>query len=229
MFSREAEVTDSNPYMPRVNISIFPEAARGRIKDEIVDFIAKAAKAKADFGKSPASLLGMEVTSGQQKSKSPVTLEDLPEVMDLLTTGYHVYEDGFVYGRINVNTATRTALSTIGKLTPEEIDGILKTRQQLEPEVKKTIAWLVTENVLSPEKFKEVACLLTTRSYQFMVESLGYNDYDGIRCRLQAIMELRLPRVQYIYFRDLTALGRSYNLGGLENSDVIVTQDILGR
>lgn len=228
VYSREPEVTDGNPYMPRVNISIFPDVARGRVRDEIVDFIIEAAKAKVDFGKTPANLVGMTFTKDGKETASPATLEDLPAIMDVLTTGYHVHEDGHVYGRINVNTAPRAILATIGKLTPEEIDAMVKTRTRLDAESTKTIAWLATENVLSLEKFKEVAYLFTARSYQFMVESVGYNDYDGMQCRLQAVMELRLPRVQAIYYRDLSSLGRSYKLSGLDEGHGIIPQDIFG-
>jgi len=167
----------------------------------------------------------MQVGKGGSTFVSPATEEDLPAVMDLLTTGYHVHDDGFVYGRINVNTASRTVLGTIGKLTPEEIDAILSVRNRLTDEARKTTAWLVTEKVLTLDKYKEVAYLFTARSYQFTVESIGYGDYDGLQCRLQTVMELRLPRVQYVYFRDLTEFGASYRLGEFEQDDVIVTQE----
>jgi len=228
VYSREPEVSDSNPYVPRVNINLWPEGARERLDDEIVDFIVQAKDAKVDFGKTPASLVGMEFEKNDEKVASPAVIEDLPAIMDILTTGYHVSDDGFVYGRININTATRRVLRTIGKLTGEQVDGIIKTRHRLDGQRKKTIAWLVTENVMPVEEFKEVAYLFTARSYQFTVEALGYKDYDDIQCRLQAVMELRLPRVQYIYFRDLSGLGRSYNIGGFEEGHVIITQDISG-
>lgn len=226
VYSREPEVCDSNAFMPRVNITMLPDGARGKVRDEIIDFIKKAIKAKAKFGKSPASLLGMTVKSGDTTLTSPVTLEDMPAVMDCLTTGYHVYKDGFVYGRININTASRTVLQTIGKLSEEEIDLILKVRSQLDAERKKTIAWLVTEKALSEEQFKEVAHLFTARSYQFTMESIGYNDYDGLQCRLQAVLELRLPRVQYVYFRDLSEFGRCYNFKKLKEGNTVVQQNV---
>lgn len=225
VYSREPEVTDGNPYMPRVNMTIWPEGVADKLRPELAAFLVQARDGKADFGKTPANLVGMQVGKGGSTFVSPATEEDLPAVMDLLTTGYHVHDDGFVYGRINVNTASRTVLGTIGKLTPEEIDAILSVRNRLTDEARKTTAWLVTEKVLTLDKYKEVAYLFTARSYQFTVESIGYGDYDGLQCRLQTVMELRLPRVQYVYFRDLTEFGASYRLGEFEQDDVIVTQE----
>jgi len=159
-----------------------------------------------------------------QKVTSPVTAEDLESIMDLLTTGYHLNKDGFVYGRINVNTASKAVLTTIGHLTDSEIEGIISVRSRLDAQGSKTIAWLVTQNVLKAEKFAKVACLFTARSYQFMIESLGYADRQAIQARIQAVMELRLPRIQYVYWRDLTGLGRAYNVGEFGESNIAAKQ-----
>jgi type II secretory pathway component PulK len=249
VYSREPEVTETDPYQPRVNIKDWPEALitsliGTKLKPEIVKFIIEAKNAKVDFGSSPASLLGMKISKGgtqtetqsttqpatqpaQQESGgsvSPVTVEDLETVMDLLTTGYHLNSDGCVYGRINVNTASRAVLRTIGRLTESEIDGIIATRSRLDAQSTRTLAWLVKQNVLTAEKFKEVACLFTARSYQFMIEALGYYDHGGAQARIQAVLELRLPRVQYIYWRDLTSLGKAYDLSDFGETNSAVKQ-----
>jgi type II secretory pathway component PulK len=229
VYSRESDVADSDPYQPRINIKTWPEEALKTMlpkyfRTEVVDFIVKAKKAKADFGESPASLLGMEVKDGDNTIPNPVTAEDMPDIMDYLTTGYHLHEDGYIYGRININTASRTVLRTIGKLTDSEIEAILTTRSRLDSSAKKTVAWLLTQNVLPEEKFKQVAYLFTARSYQFMMEALGYCDTDAAQARIQAVMELRLPRVQYIYWRDLSNLGRAYNIGEFDKTKISVGQ-----
>jgi len=230
VYSREPEVTDSDPFQPRVNISSWPiESIRmlvgNKIRPEVLDFIAKARKANKKFDSSPACLLGMEYEDKDgQKVTSPVTAEDLESIMDLLTTGYHLNKDGFVYGRINVNTASKAVLTTIGHLTDSEIEGIISVRSRLDAQGSKTIAWLVTQNVLKAEKFAKVACLFTARSYQFMIESLGYADRQAIQARIQAVMELRLPRIQYVYWRDLTGLGRAYKVGEFGESNIAAKQ-----
>lgn len=229
--SREPEFSDSNPYQPRINIQVFPAAVLRTslvkfLRPEVVDFIAEARQAGADFGRTPANLVGLTYTDKQKQSHtSPATVDDLPAVMDYLTTGHNEHGDGFVYGRININTAPRTVLKTIGRLTDSQINDIIRIRGELEPESRQTTAWLVTHEVMSTDEFKQVACLFTARSYQFMVESLGYCDYDGVQCRLQAVLELRFPRVQFVYVRDLSGLGQSYPLRKVEEGDVIVGQN----
>ncbi len=229
VYSREPDVTDSDPYQPRINIKEWPVPILQTmlpkyISQEIVDFIVKAREAKADFGTSPATLLGMEITSGETKITSPVTTEDLPTIMDVLSVGYHLNSDGFVYGRINVNTAPRTVFASIGWLTDSEIDGIISTRMRLDSTTTKTTAWLVTQNVVTAEKYKEIACLFTARSYQFMMDALGYCDTESIQARIQAVLELRLPRVQYIYWRDLSSFGRTYNIEEFGEKKIVVQQ-----
>jgi len=113
-------------------------------------------------------------------------------------------------------------LETIGKLTDTEIDNIISVRSRLDSESRKTVAWLLTQNVLTEEKFKQVAYLFTARSYQFMMEALGYSDVDAVQARIQAVLELRLPRAQYIYWRDLSGLGRSYNIGEITSSKTVI-------
>jgi type II secretory pathway component PulK len=227
VYSRESDVSDSDPYQPRINIQEWPSDILKTmlpkyLRSEVVDFIVAAKKAKADFGESPANLLGLEVKDGETTISNPVTVEDMPDIMDYLTTGYHLHEDGYIYGRININTAPRTVLETIGKLTDTEIDNIISVRSRLDSESRKTVAWLLTQNVLTEEKFKQVAYLFTARSYQFMMEALGYSDVDAVQARIQAILELRLPRAQYIYWRDLSGLGRSYNIGEITSSKTVI-------
>lgn len=231
VYSREGDMCDSNPYQPRSNIQAWPAELlklmlSEHFDDEFVDFVVTARQAGVDFGKTPANLIGCKFKYKNKEYTCPVGVEDLPEmlpkIMDLLTTGYHVHDDGFIYGRININTAPRTVLQTIGKLTGDDIDRILEVRGRLDEETRKTTAWLVTQEVMDIEKFKDVAYLFTTRSYQFTVEALGYCDYDGARARMQAVVELRLPRVQYVYVRDLTALGISYDLSEFRQGDFII-------
>jgi type II secretory pathway component PulK len=254
VYSREPEVTDTDPYQPRINIKDWPDAVirpmmeKTQIRPEVIDFIIKMKADKIIPGRSPASLLEFKYkkpkkstdnTSSQpgdntsdntsdNKTKdwveSPVTVSDMPLMLDVLTTGVRVHDDGFVYGRININTAPRTVLRTIGWLTETEIDSIMQTRAKLAQSDKRTIAWLITQGALSVDKFKKVAPLFTARSYQFMIEALGYRDKQAYQARIQTVVELRLPRVQYIYYRDLTGLGRAYDIAKFGEQKIVTRQ-----
>lgn len=226
VYSREPEVTDKNPYQPRINIVDWPVSTlktmlpRCNLRDEVVKFILMAGTGSK---RTPAELFGYKHRDYRPGNvtitTSPVTVEDLPIIMDCLTSGYKQFTDGYVYGRININTAPREVLATIGKLTEAEIDAIIATRERLDGQARKTIAWLVTEDVLKADKFKQVAYLFTARSFQFTVEALGYAQHNAVVARIQAVLDLRLPRVQYLYWRDLTSLGMAYKIEILGESD----------
>lgn len=223
VYSKEQDVTDSDPYcirydtrwgvMPMVWDKIIGNKL-DKLGSERISFI-KGALGK--IKRTPAEFLTLENSPFKDNP------EGIDTVMDLFTCGYKVYsKDGYVYGRINVNTASKTVLATIGKLDAAEIDAIISTRARLDASALRSTAWLVLQRALTPEKYAQVAYLLTARSFQFTVESVGYAGRDTLQSRLQAVLELRLPRVQYIYWRDLTSLGRAYNIGDFGDEKIAV-------
>lgn len=156
---------------------------------------------------TPAALLRAQPVGDNQLS-SPLRLEHLPIVMDRLTT--HSPEDGKIPGLINVNTASGLVLECIEGLTGEQIDAILEARDLLDPELKETTAWLVSEEVLDLDTFIRIAPYITARPQQFTIESLGYGDHTGMVSRIQVVVDMLGPIAQTVYYRDLTHLGGHY-------------------
>jgi hypothetical protein len=122
-------------------------------------------------------------------------------------------------GVINVNTAPVEVLMTLpdphsasGRMEEAVAHAIVTTRAQLESADKQTPAWLITKGVLDYEQFDAIYPLITARGMQFTIESLGYADHVGQVTRLQAVIEMRGPLAQVMYYRDLTALGATYPL-----------------
>lgn len=153
---------------------------------------------------TPASLL-RERKVGDNVVASPLTVEDLPVVMDVLTTVPPTQRT--IPGLINVNTAPRLVLECIDGLSVEQVEAILETRDRVGPQYKETTAWLVTEGVLDFETYEKVAPQITARAQQFTIEALGYADHKGMVTRLQAIVDLTGPVAQTVYYRDITYLG----------------------
>jgi len=153
---------------------------------------------------SPAALLwGAKIDN--RDVDSPLTVEDLPVVMDHLTMVPPQQKK--VPGLININTAPRLVLECIDGLTPQQIEGILQTRDSLDATTLSTTAWLVTEGIMDIVSYDKIANQITARGQQFMVESLGYSDFQGMVTRLQAIVEINGPVAQTIYYRDASFLG----------------------
>jgi len=65
----------------------------------------------------------------------------------------------------------------------------------------------VTSGAISPETFALISNLVTTRSIQFTIDAIGFNDQVGSVKRLQVVVEMRGELATIKYFRDITSLG----------------------
>ncbi len=142
----------------------------------------------------------------------PGTLEDLPLILDRLTTNPSPLSGG----RINVSTAPREVLSMLEELTPEDVEAIVATRQTLDSVTKSTPAWLVTQGVISEYKFRRILDRITTNSSVYRIEPVGYADDVGIVERYMVIIQMRGPVPQVLYYRNLNPLGMAYRPHGEE-------------
>lgn len=169
---------------------------------------------------SPADLLTLEL--GGDAGPNPLTLDDLPILMDRTTTIDPIQEQA---GLINIMTAPPQVLRCLAWLSGEDIGAILQTRRELPEEARATTAWLVTQEVISLETYQKIAPLITARGRQFTIQSIGYADHLGAISRLQVIVEMRGSLGQVLYHRDLTRLGavfpvreneEEYGFGGFD-------------
>jgi len=158
--------------------------------------------------RSPASLLRPRKIGTQQEEPSPLTVEQLPLLMDRLSTRRPT--ERRIAGLINVNTAPRQVLECLGELNGEQIQSILALRETLDAETLSTPAWLVTQGAVDLETFDKIASNLTSRGQQFSIESLGYGDHIGMVTRLQVVVDMVGPIAQTIYYRDMSYLGGGY-------------------
>ena len=164
--------------------------------------------------RSPASLLFDRVVSGQpQPQPSPLHVEDLPVLMDRFTTVDPAQKK--LTGLININTAPRAVMECVAArsdvpLTADQISAILEVRDTLSAESKESTAWLVTSEVIDLETYDAIAPLITARSQQFMIESLGYADHIGMVTRLEVVVDMVGPIPQTIYYRDISEVGANF-------------------
>ncbi len=158
--------------------------------------------AQANKLRSPADLLLVEAEGG-----NPLTSEDLPILMEKTTVNDPLLAPE---GLINVLTAPPQVLRTLPALTGEEVAAMVGARAELTDQERVSTAWLLTKEVVSPEHYGEIAGLITVRSIQFSIESLGFADHVGAVSRLQVMVEMRGPVPQILYYRDLTSLGAVY-------------------
>lgn len=152
---------------------------------------------------------------------SPVEAEDMAVLFDRLT----VWNSPVVAGLININTAPPAVLRTLPGLDPEDGDTIVEKRVQVDETEKLTPAWLVTSGALTPEKLALISNLVTSRSIQFTIDSIGFADHVGAVRRVQAVVEMRGELAQIKYFRDITSLGIGYPVWDDQRSEGFAFSD----
>jgi hypothetical protein len=81
--------------------------------------------------------------------------------------------------------------------------------------VYRSPAWLVTEANLPVSTVRSLEKYVTTRSQVYRVQVLGYFDAGGPSARLEAVIDTNSGRPRIVYWRDLTELGRGYDLTGM--------------
>lgn len=86
-------------------------------------------------------------------------------LLDAITTT----EDEYLIGRIDLTTATAGALACVPGIDADLAETLVRTRERLDAATLRSLAWPVTEGVLTPEQFERAVDSLTTRSLQWRV------------------------------------------------------------
>ncbi len=147
----------------------------------------------------------------------PGTIADLPVILDQLTTDPRP----IMMGRINITTAPREVLRTLAELDAETVTAILSKRGGLSGDDKRTCAWLLSQDLVSERKFRRMLPRITAGSSTFSIDAVGFADHVGVVRRLNAVIEMRGPIGQVLYYRDLTPLGPAYRPHGEEIRSVV--------
>jgi type II secretory pathway component PulK len=168
---------------------------------------------------SSVSIPGRTSQSPATRYSSPLNdsggqKELLPKLLDKVTTS----QDAEVPGRVNVNTAPEAVLAALPGMTDREVRSILDHRRgrsaadMLAPAYQ-TPAWLLSEAGVPLETLRTLERYITARSQVYRVQSLGYFDGGGPTARVEAIIDTNGGRPRIIYWRNLTELGKGYDLG----------------
>jgi type II secretory pathway component PulK len=167
-------------------------------------------------------LIGTEIliTSGQGRNmtvrKIACPLNDasrqkdlLPMVLDKLTTS----SSSDVPARINVNTAPQAVLTALPGLQPTDVSSIMSARQggTTDP-IFNTPAWLLTEAHLSANTLKTLDRFVTARTQVYRVQVVGHFGGRGPSARIEAVIDTNRGRPRITYWRDLSELGRGFDL-----------------
>ena len=161
----------------------------------------------------PAELLEAKTKLKDEKGKevevaSGVGKAELAMVLDKFsgTPEYHLH------GLMNINTASANVLRTLPEMDDALADAIVATRKGLQPERRKTTAWLYEEGLVDAAKFKALAPYITARSLQFHCQVIGYGVQSGRFRVLEAIIDVAGYDPEISYLRDVTRSGLPFAL-----------------
>lgn len=218
---------------PQVNINgnaqqLQAQLAATGLSDQTISFIV-AYRGDGQRFNHPSQLLGMTYTTqdrggggpggrrsggggpggGGQMISSGVTVDDLPTVLDKLTVNN---PNRPVSGLINVNTAPSLVLAAMPEIDQSVADSIVEARGTLEDEELKTTAWLLAQNLVDEETYKNIAPKLTSRGYQYHIRVIGFGVPSGRYRILEAIIDIGGTTPRITYLRDITQLGVPFPL-----------------
>jgi type II secretory pathway component PulK len=180
---------------------------------------------QANLISSIYSLVGTSVrvpasAPGQQAITYPSPLNDpgqqvqlLPLLLDQTTT----VQSTEIPARVNVNTAPTAVLQALPGLSDADIQSIVNNRPSpdatdVPDAIYQTTAWLVTQANISPKTMQTLEKYITAGSQVYRVQSVGYFDGGGPTVRIEAVVDANGGRPRIISFRDLTELGKGYDL-----------------
>jgi type II secretory pathway component PulK len=162
----------------------------------------------------PASSAGQRATVYASPLNDPAQQAQLlPLLLDQTTTS----QAAEIPARVNVNSAPSAVLQSLPNLSDADIQSILNNRPSPDstdpPDpIFQTTAWLLTRANISASTLQSLEQYITAGSQVYRVQSVGYFDGGGPTVRVEAVIDTNGGRPRVISFRDLTELGKGYNL-----------------
>jgi hypothetical protein len=167
------------------------------------------------------------VTTGSGRSaqtvKMPSPLNDsgqqallLPVLLDSCTTSTATD----VAPRININTAPQAVLTALSQAVPALTDTYVQSIISLRPTpdniqtdpMWRTTTWLLTQANIPATTLKSLDKYITGRTQVYRFQSIGYFDKGGPISRIEAVVDTNMGRPRIVYTRDITELGRGFDL-----------------
>jgi type II secretory pathway component PulK len=137
----------------------------------------------------------------------------LPTMLDKLTTS----ADQDMPARINVNTAPLAVLTALPGVASTDVSTIQSARPNptsgsASDPIYQTTAWLYTEAGLSPDVLKTLDRFVTARTQVYRIQVVGQFSGNGPSARIEAVIDTNRGRPRFVYWRDLSELGRGFNM-----------------
>ena len=173
---------------------------------------------------SVADLIGATVSasdgSSSQVVQSPVTA-DSRELLEALLDRTTTDPNPVIPGRINVNLAARPVLRAVPGLDDENIERIVGRRSMLEGPQSQTVSWLLTEQILTLEQFREALPYITSGGDVYRAQLIAWRPTGGMYRRAEVICDATRPRARRLAYRDLSAFGAAIPVAWLSQLEAV--------
>jgi hypothetical protein len=150
----------------------------------------------------------------QQSSQTATTAQPATTVQPATTT-----QPGAAVTKTGTTTQTTTgqAAQPAGGLQATDVQNIITNQPQYTGGQAAnadydTPAWLILQAGLSPQTVQAIEPFITARSTVYRFQVLGYFEGGGPVTRLEAVVDSNYGRPRIIYIRDLTTLGKVYDM-----------------
>lgn len=137
--------------------------------------------------------------------------------------------DAFVTGRIDLNRAPVEVLATLPGVDAAQARSIVEARSSLDAASRRSPAWPVVQNILTPEQFAAVADRVTTRSLQWRVRvratmarpRAAFADDAApvageMTAECEAVIDVSGPAPRLAYLRDVSLIPAAITLSQRE-------------
>jgi DNA uptake protein ComE-like DNA-binding protein len=202
VFSRESN-TDTNGNL-RVNITSTAQQSQLRtllqqqsIKQKDINTIVQNATTVGTARVPVTSLLEFYL-----RNTNLISELDFAAVEPSIT----VSSSNFLYGLININTASEPVLAAIPGIGSNNAPAIVSYREN-NPDRMNTVAWLAQAMPLTRAIARQIGPYITSHSYQFTADIAAVGSYGRGYRRVKFIFDTSEGTPKIIYRQDLTHLG----------------------
>jgi type II secretory pathway component PulK len=163
-------------------------------------------------------LIDSSVTFNGTTYMSPFTSDpvQMAAYMPLLMGSLTTQDFQKMPGRININECPAELLYGIPLLDAETADAILEARAQSnESENRLYETWPLVEGLITMETMRTLMPLVTAGGDVYAAQVIGYHETAAAATRLEVIIDATGPNPRVVQYRDLSHLGRGFDLSVL--------------
>lgn len=148
--------------------------------------------------------------------KSPFDILTAPQYLPLIMDALSTSDTATMPGRINLNECPAELLYGIPFLDEEQVQGIVEARNNGDDDENRLYeTWPMVEGIVTLDQMRNLLPLLTGGGDVYRAQIVGYFEQSGLAYRQEVIIDATTVNPKIVSFRDLSHLGRAFDLSVL--------------